>query len=207
MNISKQKELIKRVDFSAELHGSFDHFDAHLIGGNLIILSGPQEHASIRVQWKENEHRSLPKFFIEHNRLKLESKSLKAFIGQKNAYVIEVTLPKETNITIKMFAGVIYLEDVTGNLNVSLKAGEISGYLSGKNIKANIWAGDIKFNFHDLSKDSKINLTCSLGDIILHFPEGTLLNLQSGKTKVAKIENVYNAEITAKTTLGDVSII
>ena len=167
----KNKDLIKRIDFSKEIIDSeFNKFEADVIGGNLFILAGPQNKASIRLQWKEGAQHLLPKFFIEDNVLKLESKQWKVFGNQKNAYIIEITLPENTNINVKMFAGVIYLGNLTGDIDLQLKAGEILGNVSSKNVTAKLWAGDINLEFASIDKDSKIDLKCSLGDIKLKLP-------------------------------------
>ena len=120
---------------------------------------------------KEEAQHPLPKFFIEDNVLKLESKNWKFFGNQKNAYIIEITLPENTNINVKMFAGVIYLGNLIGDIDIQLKAGNILGNVSSKNVTAKIWAGDINLEFASITKDSKLDLKCSLGDIKLKLPK------------------------------------
>lgn len=103
-----------------------------------------------------------------------------------------------------MFAGVVYLNDMRGDINVSVKAGEIRGTLFSKHIKALVWAGEIKLVIESLSADSIIYTACSLGDIKLWLPKEAYSHQK--KYTRSQIPNKVDADIRARIWLGDVSI-
>jgi hypothetical protein len=208
MKLKKRKELITRVDYSETIvHSRIDHFEADLIGGNIIIQSGPEGQASISVQWKEEEKVcSFGIFWIDGNTIRLKSKSFRSFIGQKHPYIIEVTLPRATTVTVKMMAGVLYLENIHADVTASLKAGEILGNVSGKNNIISLWAGDVQLSFDTIERNSHITVTCSLGDVRLHFPSGTLTDTNSEYRYNGSIENTKGAHISAHSTFGGVAV-
>lgn len=201
MKFKKRKEEITRVDYSETIvDRNFTRFEADLIGGNVIIQEGPMGKASVRVQWKEDEDfSSFGRFWIEGNTIRLKSKSFRSFIGQKDPYIIEVTLPPATCVTIKMMAGVLYLQDLSGDITAHLKAGEIIGNLSGKYVAATVWAGDIQLVFDDITSASHINIKCMLGDVELQFPQGVIVDLNSYDEE---IHTTVGAHVRVKTFCG-----
>lgn len=206
MKSQKRKEKITRVDLSETIVDSqFTRFEADLIGGNVIIKSGPEGQASLRVQWREDKIGMFGSFLLDGDTVRLQSKGFRSFIGQKHPYIIEVTLPIQTAVTVKMMAGVLYLDDLAGDVTASLKAGEIAGNLSGKNLNIKLWAGDIKVALERVTGDSDITVKCSLGDVQLHFPQGILVH-PIEESKNGNIATTVGARIIAKATLGGVRI-
>ncbi len=207
MKFQKRKEKITRVDYSETIVDShISRFEADLIGGNVIIKSGPEGQASISVQWKEAETVcSFGTFFVDGDTVRLQSKSFRSFIGQKHPYIIEVTLPVKTTVIVKMMAGVLYLEHHAGDVTASLKAGEIIGNCAGKKINIKLWAGDIKLACEKITYDSDITVKCTLGDVQLRFPPKILV-YPFQKSKNVTIATTVGARIVVKVTLGDVQI-
>lgn len=218
-----RENFIRRVDFEQELKNiNCKSLMVHLIGGNLIIQGSTSQDASIKIQWNEQKS-NLPKFYCEEEVLYLSARSLRPFIQQKNAYIIELTIPLEMDVKIKMYGGVIFIDKIKGdNLDIHMKAGTISGYPKVKNLTAKLVAGDINMHqlegsadisvgvgdiglsFDSITSDSKINLSCKLGDIRLNVPKGTLAS--NDAIKGEKIENSVGAEISAKVWVGDLKI-
>ena len=87
-----------------------------------------------------------------------------------------------------MSAGTVYLDGLSGNINVNVKAGEICGNIASKNVIAKLWAGDIHLAFDPEVKDLNANLRVILGDIRIKLPNCT------------KDQN----NIKAKVTLGEI---
>ena len=159
------KDFISRVDFEKEIKVTNGSFEAILVAGNLKLLVGSPGTVKIRIQWKENAEVLLPNFYIDDDTVRLESKGFKSFIGQKNIYIAEVTLPPDIYVKAKMFAGVIYIDGHTGLIDASIKFEEIIGVSTSKMVNFNVIAGSIKV--HHLKGNARANV--KMGDIELLF--------------------------------------
>lgn len=213
------EDPIRRVDHEVRLDNvDFTAFKADLIGGNLNIIPCNKGQARMRLQW-DGTSNNMPSFNINDNVLYLKGKSFKPFIGQKNAYIVEVSIPKETHIDVFMRAGTLYLENVHGNLKVNMWAGAISGnaytrkakvdlrigdlklhHLRGS-IAASVMTGDIQVLFDEINRGDQVNLTCHLGDVKARFPQGFFSSTDVYK-KVGIIENNFEADVRVNSILG-----
>ena len=214
------KDFISRVDFEKEIKVTAKFFEAKLVGGNLKLIAGSPGSVKIKLQWQENAEGLLPNFYLDGDTIRLESKGFKAFKGQKNIYIAEVTLPPEIYVKAKMFAGVIFIDGLTGPIDASLKFGEIIGVTSSKIVNFNVIAGSIKVHhltgnarakvkmgdvellFDRVSKGNKIDLYCFMGDIKMSFPVGVIVSTDR-KVKNGIIPNNIGADIRASVTVGD----
>lgn len=221
----KQEDFIERVDYEKPIQANaITRFQTNIIGGNLVILPSPNEMASIRVQWDEDKKEYIPNFNVTGDCISLTSNSLRPFLKQKGAYIIEVTLPENIEIFVKMLGGTLFIDHFkTPLLDVDILAGTVSGAPLVKTLRAklkagavhlhhlqgnaaiSVGAGDIKLSFDDLAPQQLIDLQCRIGDVKLTLPPQALPPNTSIK-KAGKIDNLLGANIYAKTFLGDVKI-
>ena len=160
---------MKRIDFEKVFDShNIDLIKIDLVGGNVVILNGLQDEIGIKIQWKKDQPESLPEISIKDGVLELKSNDWKQFIGQKNTYIIQINLPKNLDLNIKMFAGVIELKELDNNIAISLRAGEVLGSISlTQNTFIKVLVGSIKLNAKAIYDLAKVNLKCYLGDIKL----------------------------------------
>jgi DUF4097 and DUF4098 domain-containing protein YvlB len=123
-----------------------------------------------------------------------------------------------------MFGGVLFMDKIkANNIEIKMKAGTISGFPSAKLVRAklafgdihlhhlegsadlSLGAGDLKLVFNKIGKDSKINLSCKLGDIQLMLPKGSIFSAAE-VAKDGQIKNKAGAKISLKTWLGSLKV-
>jgi hypothetical protein len=200
------------------------YFKVNLLGGNLNILESSDGTARCRVQWRSDiPEKHQPKFHFENETLYLKATSLKPFIGQKHAYIIEVYLPSHLDVNIRMFAGVIYLENVRGALMVSLKAGDLSGYAHSQvhatvgagniqlhglenDVYARVSLGDVNVVFDKMERVKQVELSTFMGDVRGHFPSGFFPNSHRWIKKKGRIQNMLDVDLKVHFGLGGASL-
>lgn len=224
--VPEQEDFVRRVDHEEEIENpGINNIQVRIPGGNLILHASDDDKISYKVQWKENGHaEEMPKLSVRGDTAYLELDGFAAFQGQKNAYIMEITLPKHVNMDIGMYAGTIFIDEMEGNLNaniyvggtiygncyardanLSVKAGDIKLHHLRGNLVATAWAGDIKVLFDDISAENSVNLTCYMGDIKARFPNG-FMDTNSVYKKAGQVPNHLNADVSTTNYLGGVKI-
>ncbi|MCP4476052.1 MAG: hypothetical protein GY821_16140 [Gammaproteobacteria bacterium] len=224
-NPPRRENYIHRVDAEQALSGTIKNFTADLIGGNLVILAGEDNVCRYRLQWREEiKVEEQPKLTLLDGELSFRSKSFKPFVRQKDAYVIELILPAQVNVNIRMFAGTVYIENIIGELEVKLTAGDVNVIGPTQCSNISVWAGNIhlhqvcgsvsaKVKLGDATtlfaemppENAEVNLSTWLGDVSARFPQGFLLTDNSIKTMPLQ-QNTTGAKIALSAKLGDVKV-
>lgn len=217
----EQQDFIKRVDFEKQINDPFDTLDIDIIGGNLILLAGTESNASLRMQWNQNDPQTMPSFHLKDQTIQIkEPKKITTYLRQRNAFVIELKVPAKTNLNIKMLAGTILIDGISGNIQATLKAGSIEGNspthqanikVGAGNIKlhhvlgsitARVKMGDVEISSDDISKNDKLELSSFMGDVKLKLPQGLLQS--APQTTKGEIENTVGAYIKTTVIIGDI---
>lgn len=165
----------------------------------------------------------MPNFFLKDDPLFLVSKCIRPFLGQKNAYIFEVSLPPTTRLNINMFAGTLFLAGMSGDVDVSIKAGEVAGITDSQSVNialiagnvnlhrltgnayARVYIGNIALRFDKVVKESNINLRSIPGDVAVNFPNGFFGASKAPRAK-GNISNAIGAGVYTSTMLSDVCI-
>ncbi len=221
----KRENHLYRVDVEKTLSGPIKNFTANLTGGNLVIIAGEEDVCRYRLQWKEqSKEEDQPQLTLADGALTLHAKGFKPFIGQKNAYVIELTLPAQVNIDVRMFAGTVYIENIVGALAVKLTAGDVNVIGPNQHSNISVWAGNIylhqvcgsvsakvrlgdaKALFAEMPpEDAEVNLSTWLGDVSARFPQGFLLT-DSPTKAMPLLQNTTGAKVALSVKLGDIKV-
>ncbi len=169
--------------------GSLDelYVDAQTLGNMMIYFDAGDE---ARVLGVGEKHLLPNRVEIEGSRLVIEAQNLKRFFnnGQSEKIRIEVHVPARTRVTAHFGAGALFLAGGEGEVNIKGGVGEISGYTHTGNINVRLRAGDITLaNIHgqaalnlnvgsinlswsELTGDEHVEAHCDLGTIDLHLP-------------------------------------
>jgi hypothetical protein len=144
---------------------------------------------------------------------------------QNQKLLIEIHVPRETRINIKMLAGVVMLMGGTGDVQIEGKAGEITGVTLAQNVDIHLQAGDVNFNdlrgnvnihvsagsvslgWERLSGQESVNIACGVGGIDLHLPRHAVSTSDSGGLLQEKTLRLPNGTlIHAKVNFGGLDI-
>lgn len=217
----KEKIEIEHPHLSKTLQLKSDTtaLDIDVVGGNLSIEAGRAGEVHLEVLWKDNY--PLPEFSLEEEVLTLRAKGLSSFIAQKYPYVYNLKVPKEMPIKVKMSAGVISLDGLSGPLDLSIATGgliesscssrQVKAHVSAGNIrllglcteelKAKTYLGSVEVLFREVFEKANIEMSTGLGDVKALFPA---YFKPSHKRK--KVYNARKAICNASTAIGDVKI-
>ena len=220
-NSLKQETFFEKINID-----NCTKVDVNLYLGNLVFLSGPPGVAQVRMQW-DAEPELLPKVSIKNDTLCIASDSLKplALGERKSAYVIEVTIPPTINITTHLkIGGSVYLDKLSGDIDIFMRAGEIRGVSHAHNAKIAMHAGrvylrgltgdaiisnkvgNIKVGFDVVHENSRISLGTTAGDIELYVPDNFMAISGHNTMKSGQLANSIGANIQVHTRLGKIMV-
>ena len=125
-----------------------------LVAGDYEITGSPE--ARVRIDWSVRDAGALPKV-----RVRAEERSGVLRIttdGPHNKDLkFRIQVPDPSHLYVRMSAGDLKIEDLRGNKDVELRAGDlridVGRARDYKKVDASLWAGDIKASAFRISKD------------------------------------------------------
>ena len=219
---NEKLQLYKRFP-TAELDELY--VDAQTLGNLMVYFDAADE---ARVLAIAEEHLLPERVALEDKRLVIEANNLREFLkkGQAEKIRIEVHIPEQTRLNVRFGAGVLMLEGGSGDVTVSGGVGEISGFSKAKNIDVKLRAGDvtlsniqgqatlklnigsISLNWSDLTGDEKVDAKCHLGCIDLHLPPAVAVVEDQGGWMLRKTVDIpFSTCITAQVGFGGLDIL
>lgn len=98
-----------------------------------------------------------------------------------------ITLPKTMEIDVTMGSGNVTVQNMTGNINVSVNAGTVTARGSFLNAIFQVGVGKLDATWESVPKVSALTFDVGQGEVILNFPKGTAITteLDPGRAKVA----------------------
>jgi hypothetical protein len=125
-----------------------------LVAGDYEITGSPE--ARLRIDWSVREAAALPKV-----RVRAEGRDGELRIttdGPSNKGLkFRIQVPGQSHLYVRMSAGDLKIEDVRGNKDVELRAGDlkidVGRATDYKKVDASLWAGDINASAFRISKD------------------------------------------------------
>lgn len=229
--LPEQEDFIERIDdehlFSAE---TIQDLDIFLTGGNLLIFGDNRSDISVQIQWKHNQPELLPQCRIIGQTLSITTsikQAIPTFWGQADPYIVEIHLPKNIAVRVRIIAGTLFVKNIQGVLQSHVTLGSIQGFYEGVNFYGRVDAGDIKIHgltgsavstvgvgdieldFHHLAKTSQVKTRVLAGDISLRFPKelAAKLSTSTDKHRKGRVSNAAQLPIFANVFLGDVTIL
>jgi hypothetical protein len=121
---------------------------------------------------------------------------------------LTVTVPARTNLTIKLSAGDVHLDGITGVYNVELDAGDLrltrATVADGSTLR--VASGDLHFDAA-LAADASVNLSVGNGDVDVTLPSTTNTHLDAstnaGDVRVRDLLLQPSASFTNASVVGD----
>jgi hypothetical protein len=121
-----------------------DRVTMDLVAGDYRITGSPANR--VRIDWTVRDAESLPKFrvFTEERQKELTIVTR----GPSNSHGrFTIQLPNQSDLYVRLTAGNIYIEDIRGNKDVRLRAGDMRVDVGRAEdygiVDASLWAGDI----------------------------------------------------------------
>jgi hypothetical protein len=115
-----------------------------LQSGGVHITGSDDQKVRVRCTGKRVEEAGNARVRLETSG---RSGELRVSGGPKNNFEFEIQIPKTTDLIIRMPAGELNVEGVTGNKDVRVHAGEVTIQVgdpdSYDHVKASVWAGEI----------------------------------------------------------------
>ncbi len=142
----------------------------------------------------------------------LEVKTDRSLFGQITCKVdVVITMPKQTNIEGNVGAGKIVLNNVGGNLKVSLGAGSVSGDVDSSTSKVKIGAGQINLVWNSLPASGSFDFEVGSGQVDINFPKSSVINADITKGMATLSNNVKTSpdakfKVAGKLGFGSISI-
>lgn len=194
----------------------------NIFGGNVILHAGPENTLQVLMQWPNKNNKAYPTLKIQDGVAYLQDAGVTSFFGQHGKYVLEIFIPQNLFVHVKMFGGTVILDKLSGGLDIRVKAGEISRICISQKAKfqvgagtidvagfigdvdARVIAGDLHIAMVNIAPTSNIQLRCALGSIQMQVPKNILLD--AGYAKKGPVPNKIAAKIATAMLLGDVCV-
>ena len=202
-----QKDIITRCDLEQTISANgITGIDVAMLGGNIVLLGSLNTNTiTIKIQWDDQRPLLHPRIAVKNGILAITARQWAAFFRQKNAYILEVHMPADLLLNVRLGAGTIFATHLSGDCNVRLGAGDAQIQSSGKLLQVRVGAGDVKVSLQNLTDQSNISLRVGLGDISVHLPTDVTrernCNLKNGL-----INNSVGAQLEARIGLGDIKV-
>ena len=125
-----------------------------LVAGDYQITGSPEPR--VRIDWSVREADALPKV-----RARAEGRDGELRIttdGPRNkGLTFRIQVPDQSHLYVRMSAGDLKIEDIRGNKDVELRAGDLKIDVGRaedyRKVDASLWAGDLKASAFRVSKD------------------------------------------------------
>jgi len=125
-----------------------------LVAGDYSIIGSPENR--VHIDWSVRDTESLSKV---HTRADVRDKELTITTdGPSNKGLkFTIQLPKQSDLYVRLSAGDLTIEDIRGNKDVELRAGDLRidvGRAEDYNkVDASVWAGDLNASAFQVSKE------------------------------------------------------
>jgi hypothetical protein len=124
-----------------------------LVAGDYLITGSPQDR--VRIDWSVRDAEALPKVRVSAD---VRDRELRITTDGPSTKGLKFTIqvPNQSDLHVRLSAGDLKLEDVRGNKDVELRAGDLRIDVGRaddyRNVEASLWAGDIKASAFQIFK-------------------------------------------------------
>jgi len=124
-----------------------------LVAGDYLITGSPQDR--VRIDWSVRDAEALPKVRVTAD---VRDRELRITTDGPSTKGLKFTIqvPSQSDLHVRLSAGDLKLEDVRGNKDVELRAGDLRIDVGRaddyRNVEASLWAGDIKASAFQIFK-------------------------------------------------------
>jgi hypothetical protein len=200
------------------------HIDAKVLGNMLLCFDAEREASIVAA----GDMGLLPqRIEREGDTLILQADNLGAYAksGQKQKILVEVHVPRRTNVEAAFTGGVLILNGGEGDLTVNGKFGEVSGITHARKIEINLGGGDVSLNeipgeadihvslgsstlgWSELRGTEHVRLHCGFGGVDLVLPPGIApVEDQGGMFKEKRVTTPEGTDIYAKIGFGGLDV-
>jgi len=121
-----------------------DRVTMDLVAGDYRITGSPDNR--VRIDWTVRDAESLQKVRVfaeeRHNELTIATK-----VASNSHARFTIQLPKQSDLYVRLTAGNLYIEDIRGNKDIQVRAGDMRVDVGRAEdyamVDASLWAGDI----------------------------------------------------------------
>lgn len=218
LKLPRDEGYVDSEGYRYSLKGDIHAFQATFVGGNVVLKIGNPNEVVMSIQWKDEVDDSLlPILHSYEDPVRLESKSIAPFIGQKTAYIAKVLLPPQMEASIKIFAGTAFIDEI-GPLCIDIQAGA-EGIAPIRTAYTNIETGGMRLHglkdslqasalMGDVTdEDSNVAIGVKLGSVKINFPNQFLEEpIFIKRQKHTEICNKVGADVQISTRTDNVDV-